>query len=262
MTEPITVAVKRAYPSFIAGLAYESPTGTDRRRYCACLQVGSTLELVPEPTNAHDPDAIALVHDGHHLGYVPAKHRWVAESLAEGDELICLVESVGIDDADPDCAYRVGLQIGIVSDGDDIPALFLRETPEMRAARERQDLEDTARRCCVDGLRVLVYLSMVDGVRSPEEANIQASIIESRLAMTGIDRDPALLVMLTDLTATLAPTKSSMARSVNIVAKDPDYLRLIYGAAVLIADFDDTVDASEAEVMKRLVAAAQPPGGL
>ena len=261
--EPIAVAVKRAYPSFIAGLAYPSPDGLDRRTYCAHLEIGSKLNLTPEPDNKFDADAIALFHEGNHLGYVPAKHHWVARSIDEGDELICLVDSIGIDEADPDRAFRVGLMIGIVSDGDDgQPPLVIRETPEMHAVRERYEFEDRARRCCVDGLRVLAYLALLDGVRSPEERNIEISVIESRLLQAGIERDVELANLLGALSQTLEPTKSSMARSVNIVAKNESYFRLIYDSAMLIADFDGTVDNLDAEVIKRLKKAGMTNGWL
>ena len=31
------------------------------------------VELVEEPTNKHDPNAIKVIVDGHHIGYIPAK---------------------------------------------------------------------------------------------------------------------------------------------------------------------------------------------
>lgn len=36
------------------------------------LKRGSKVELVPEPANEHDPNAIAVYVDGAHVGYVPA----------------------------------------------------------------------------------------------------------------------------------------------------------------------------------------------
>ena len=36
------------------------------------LKAGDRLELVPEPDNPHDPDAIALYFNGCKLGFVPA----------------------------------------------------------------------------------------------------------------------------------------------------------------------------------------------
>lgn len=37
------------------------------------------LELVPEPDNPHDENAIKVMHEGHHLGYIPA---YLAEDYA------------------------------------------------------------------------------------------------------------------------------------------------------------------------------------
>lgn len=37
------------------------------------IKVGDVLELVPEPDNPHDPDAVAVKFRGTMLGYVPAE---------------------------------------------------------------------------------------------------------------------------------------------------------------------------------------------
>ena len=65
----------RSYPSWIAGLKFPAPDGTDRGAYCAGLTEGSSLNMVPEPTNKFDSHAVALHHNGKHLGYIPPKAR-------------------------------------------------------------------------------------------------------------------------------------------------------------------------------------------
>jgi hypothetical protein len=110
----------RTYPSFIAGLAYPSPAGLNRARYCAGLKIGTVLELVPDPTNAFDSDAVAIFHGSNHLGFVPRKHGWVAKSLREGDTLLCTIEGIereiGLDEAN-----SVHLTITVMADGADQP---------------------------------------------------------------------------------------------------------------------------------------------
>lgn len=54
------------------------------------LKRGSTVTLVPEPTNEHDPNAIKVCVDGVHVGYVPAsetdevRQRMVADWYVRG----------------------------------------------------------------------------------------------------------------------------------------------------------------------------------
>ena len=106
----------RAYPSWITGLEYRSPDGTDRRAYCASLNVGDVLKLRPEPTNPYDPKAVAIYHSGRHIGYVPRKHHWVRESLREGDTLECSVRDVSC--SSKGRADYVLIQIAVLADGD------------------------------------------------------------------------------------------------------------------------------------------------
>jgi hypothetical protein len=55
----------------------------------AGLSVGDTVRLVPEPENAHDPEAIAIHHDAYgRIGYVPRPYcrvlaRWLGSHKAE-----------------------------------------------------------------------------------------------------------------------------------------------------------------------------------
>lgn len=38
------------------------------------LRTGDNLQLVPEPDNPHDPNAVAIYHGQTKLGFVPAEH--------------------------------------------------------------------------------------------------------------------------------------------------------------------------------------------
>jgi len=110
--------VKRAYPSFIAGLTYPSPSGGSRERYVAKhLRDGVVVDLIAEPDNPHDPDAVAVYHEGFHLGYLPRKHHWVSESLAEGDILRAVVTAIDTEGLLSQKATHVDLQIQVLADG-------------------------------------------------------------------------------------------------------------------------------------------------
>lgn len=82
----------RSYPSFIAGLAHNAPNGKSRGRYAfRRLRASDKLDLVREPENPHDSNAVAILHEGFHVGYVPARHNWVGRALDEGDTVVAQV---------------------------------------------------------------------------------------------------------------------------------------------------------------------------
>lgn len=252
----------RSYPSWIAGLEYESPDGTDRQAYCAGLWQGALLQLKPEPDNIHDAGAVKLLHEGCHVGYVPRRHAWVGGAIDEGKQLECHVVDVEITGGmfRRKRAEHVETRISVIANVD--PRLVVEQQAVQRAVRMQREKEDGARKCCAEGLRVLAYLATVDGFRSPEEHNIEISVIESRLITAGFDRDPELLAMLADQAAALSIGKGSMTRAVNLLSKDEGYFRLIYAAASELAGLDGQVDAKESEVFGRLTKAGKANGWL
>ena len=59
------------------------------------MQVGDALDLVREPDNRHDRNAIRVEWRGHQLGYVPrAGNRVIAAAFDAGDKLTARVSSV------------------------------------------------------------------------------------------------------------------------------------------------------------------------
>ena len=108
----------RSYPSWIAELRRKSTAGIDRRHYAyEHLGPGEPLELIRGPTNPSNDHAVAYYHRGVHLGYVPRRHRWIAEALDDGLHLMVLVENVK-----PSWIFRrrakfVGTRIIVFSDG-------------------------------------------------------------------------------------------------------------------------------------------------
>lgn len=56
------------------------------------MQVGDALELIREPDNRHDRNAIRVEWRGHKLGYVPrAENRAVASAIDQGDKLVARI---------------------------------------------------------------------------------------------------------------------------------------------------------------------------
>ena len=56
------------------------------------MQVGDPLDLIREPENRHDRNAIRVAWRGHQLGYVPrAENRAVAQAMDQGDKLVARI---------------------------------------------------------------------------------------------------------------------------------------------------------------------------
>jgi HIRAN domain-containing protein len=133
----------RSYPSWIAGLRYRGPDGTNRGRYCLGLQVGTPLQLVPEPNNPYSKPAVAIIHQGHHLGYIPQRHDWIASAIAEGHHLSCSVRKIEVKGWFFCRASFVGLQVTVDHGRDVIGS----SGPVERNRR----LTKAAREACIDG---------------------------------------------------------------------------------------------------------------
>ncbi len=85
----------RSYPSWIAELRCKSPVGIERCRYAyEHLGPGEALWLVRERGEACDERAVSYRHRDVHLGYVPRRHRWIAEAIDDGLRLLAIVETV------------------------------------------------------------------------------------------------------------------------------------------------------------------------
>ena len=108
----------RSHPSWVAELRRKSPAGIDRRHYAyQHLAPGEPLELVRKPTNPSSDRAVAYYHRAIHLGYVPKRHRWIAEALDDGLRLAVIVENVELGWIFRRRAKHVATRIIILSDG-------------------------------------------------------------------------------------------------------------------------------------------------
>jgi hypothetical protein len=76
------------------------------------LRVGQLLDLVREPSNPHDRDAVAVYFQGEQLGYVPrAENHAVAQMMDRGESLEAIVTKLS-DEEDP--WNRVRFSISLV----------------------------------------------------------------------------------------------------------------------------------------------------
>ena len=240
----------RSYPSWIAGLRYRGPDGINRGKYCLRLRAGDPLDLIPEPENKYDPDAIAVKHSGCHLGYVPSRHHWVAEAIGEGHRLLCAVARMETEGWLFRRVSFVGIRISI----DDDSRADARDTVVAKT------IELRARDACIDGLRVLAYIAMADDMVTPEEVNLELSYVESRLAQTGIEHDAALTDAMLALSQGLIVTKRSFSRAINIVVSDREHFKLVLNVALETADLGDDPKNIKRNAMQRISKAGKAKG--
>ena len=240
----------RSYSSWIAGLRYRGPDGTNRGRYCRSLRVGTRLQLIPEPTNRHSSNAVAVMHQNRHLGYIPDRHSWIADAIAEGKQLACDIDRIEIQGLLFRRATFVGLRVTIDSD----PAVA-----EHRAATEQRRHEKPARQACVDGLKVLAYMAMADGEVTPVESQIEASYIEARLTQAGIAADSSLVDAMSATSQGLVVSSRGLTRAINLVARDREHFKLLLGSALQIAELGN-LKGPELEALQKLHIAGKAKG--
>ena len=109
----------RSYPSWIAELKRKSlARSIDRRRYAyEHIRPGEALELVRGPADQNDRHAVAYHHRGVLLGYVPRRHRWIAEALDDGLRLTAIADRIKIGGIFRRRAKFVGTRIIVLTDG-------------------------------------------------------------------------------------------------------------------------------------------------
>ena len=77
--------------SLAAGLAHH-----EAKAVWDHLKVGDPLELVREPNNAHDPNAVRVDWNRHALGYIPrSENEPVARQLDRGNRLEARIAAMG-----------------------------------------------------------------------------------------------------------------------------------------------------------------------
>jgi hypothetical protein len=108
----------RSYPSWIGELRRKSPVGIERCRYAReHLEPGEALVLVRERAEAGDERAVSYRHRDVHLGYVPRRHRWIADAIDDGLRLLAIVETVKTGWIFRQRAKYVGTRIIVLHDG-------------------------------------------------------------------------------------------------------------------------------------------------
>jgi hypothetical protein len=108
----------RSYPSWVAELRRKTAAGIESRRYAyEHLAPGEALVLFRERGEPGDEHAVSYRHRDVHLGYVPRRHRWIADAIDDGLRLLALVETVKTGWVFRHRARFVGTRIIVLSGG-------------------------------------------------------------------------------------------------------------------------------------------------
>lgn len=75
---------------YVAGVQFRPEGATTIKN----LEEGDELDLVPEPTNKYDPNAIQIVADGKHIGYVPRKFSAEVAAMLEVGTVGCFISEI------------------------------------------------------------------------------------------------------------------------------------------------------------------------
>jgi len=88
--------MRRVYESAIVGMPYEG-----RAEYVLShVATGDRIELRDEPTNPHDPGAIAAFHQGQKIGYLRARDQWLRRYMQTANYCSISVDQLYMDDED------------------------------------------------------------------------------------------------------------------------------------------------------------------
>lgn len=81
---------KKVYRGYVAGYQYQSSS-----EYQQLMKAGDPLDLVREPQNFYDNNAIAIFWNGTKLGYIPKKHNLVLKNMIdEGIGLVSIIKTI------------------------------------------------------------------------------------------------------------------------------------------------------------------------
>lgn len=110
----------------VVGIDFPNENGTNRRSEAMMTPPGAPIDLVPEPKNKHDPNAIAVFSaQGVQLGYVSAERApFVCLRIGRGEDVAAIFQ--GIDGGSAFIRVRFGGGVPALPPPSDMPPAPLR----------------------------------------------------------------------------------------------------------------------------------------
>jgi hypothetical protein len=111
---PLAVAEdeRRAFYKQVHGILHKNDDGSSRQRIIHSCRVGEPIELVPEPDNAYDHDAVKVCRaNGEQLGYLPSGHRMAENGDLNADYRVTIEEIYPLEEkpGKMGCKLRIGV---------------------------------------------------------------------------------------------------------------------------------------------------------
>jgi len=80
----------------VVGIDFPNENGSNRRSEAMMTPLGASIELVPEPKNKHDPNAIAVISpNGVQIGYVNAERApYVGLRIGRGEDVVAIFQGI------------------------------------------------------------------------------------------------------------------------------------------------------------------------
>ncbi|HEY2361208.1 MAG TPA: HIRAN domain-containing protein [Candidatus Angelobacter sp.] len=107
------VPERRHFFKQVHGIFYKNSDGSSRQKTIKSCSVGEVLELIPEPDNPRDSDAIKVCRkNGDQLGYLPEGHRMSQDGDLTDDYYATVEEVYPLDDKPGSCGCKI--RIGVL----------------------------------------------------------------------------------------------------------------------------------------------------
>lgn len=80
----------------VVGIDFPNADGSNRRFEAMMTVPGDTVELIPEPRNKHDSNAVAVVSPrGVQIGYLSAERApYICSRMARGDDIVAIFQGI------------------------------------------------------------------------------------------------------------------------------------------------------------------------
>jgi len=86
----------------LAGVRHKNADGSSRQKIIKTLSIGSNIDLIPEPENPYDPNAVACYYKGRQVGYLMKRdNSQVLEAIKKGTNVTAKVHTIEPDDDKP-----------------------------------------------------------------------------------------------------------------------------------------------------------------
>lgn len=133
------------FNTLVAGATKTNPDGTSRQKIIKKIAKGESLELVREPENPYDENAVAVFRKtGEQVGYISRKYcETIAYHMDRGGEIMVTVDRIVIESSLPFLGWLFGHKKCIITVARGIRPYVAQDQVAYRLVKEAESLEKT-----------------------------------------------------------------------------------------------------------------------